>query len=580
MRERNVRNAGLLLTIVGVGAVVGVATLLRLAEPLSSHVVPAEDPFTHMALVREHLRDGSIDPLHAGGELYPPGMHAVVAALWSFGGGDLSLYARFLPVLFGAIGVLGLALLLYRHEGAVGAVVGSLAFAVMPEAVFRTTMLAPTALDLAILPFFFLAILETLRGRLAWVGVAAPLAVFLVFAHPWVLAIVGLTSLGFALLSLAVPWPARRGPALTREGLAAAVAVLGGGFGLAMATCWEGCGTGFQGLLLPLAGSPEALGAVVVAIALAPAALLLAVPRRVVDAVARLSQVRVPLVARVAASVVAAVLLLLVTLPALEKGMPEHVNLARMIGLPILALAVAALVLLPFVAGPAAHAGAALFAATFPFVLHNPLDSEFWPHRTVVFLGLAVALLAGVAAAGAARGVVAAARAYAARAPDRRVRARALAAGAVPALLVTAAAGGAVYAGTPDPYDGWYRLYHPCEYDALVELSTSLLAHPRAVVIVGSWQARLVVAAFAPESHRIWLKPGFYQSEEAREGDVLHFSRNAYPLAVVWEKYAAIETPGADPSFAEEAPWQPAGAWCEGQGIAGPRVKAWAMRPG
>src|SRR5687767_15865135 len=107
------RPLGLILLL---AALVVYGLSLRLEDPLSTHVVAAEDPYTHMALVREHLRDGTLDSFNPGGEVYPPGMHALLAAILVYTGEDLYELTRIGPALFGALGLAGVAILLARHE--------------------------------------------------------------------------------------------------------------------------------------------------------------------------------------------------------------------------------------------------------------------------------------------------------------------------------------------------------------------------------------------------------------------------------------------------------------------------------
>src|SRR5687767_374002 len=85
------------LGVLGLTGAMYLGTDLRLIDPFASPVLPAEDTFNHMALVQEHVRDGSLDPLYPGGRLYPPGMHAWVAGAWSFTGYDLYQIMRFSP---------------------------------------------------------------------------------------------------------------------------------------------------------------------------------------------------------------------------------------------------------------------------------------------------------------------------------------------------------------------------------------------------------------------------------------------------------------------------------------------------
>src|SRR5688572_3762692 len=66
------------LVVLAVAGAAAWGIALRLVDPLSTDVIPAEDPYTHLALTREHLRDGSIDGLNGPGAPYPPGLHAVL----------------------------------------------------------------------------------------------------------------------------------------------------------------------------------------------------------------------------------------------------------------------------------------------------------------------------------------------------------------------------------------------------------------------------------------------------------------------------------------------------------------------
>src|SRR5688572_26440747 len=70
--------------IAAIAAILALGVVLRLVDPLSSPVIPAEDPYTHMAIVREDLRTGELQPLTEGADLYPPGLHAFLAAVLVF----------------------------------------------------------------------------------------------------------------------------------------------------------------------------------------------------------------------------------------------------------------------------------------------------------------------------------------------------------------------------------------------------------------------------------------------------------------------------------------------------------------
>jgi hypothetical protein len=560
---------------VAVAAAIALGVVLRLADPLSNPVIPAEDPYTHMALVREHLRSGDLNPLNPHETLYPPGLHAFLAAAWVFSGADLYQIIRLGPVVFGAIGILGMAVLLWRSEGPIAGFVGALALAVAPEAIFRTTMMSPTALDLALLPFFLYALLEILRGRLAWAGVAAPLAVFLAIAHPWLLAILGIAGLAFLVLALVLPWSASRSPPTSLPGLACTAAILGGGLGLALLM------PGFGGVLNLPHGTPLGLLAALVAgLSFLPGAVLLLSRRSRARLQPVLSRQPPSLLARMGWSAGLAATLLCVTTPAIQHGMPDFVDLPRMVGWPVLALAFLALVALPFIASPAATLGASLFAATYLFVIYNPFHSAFLPHRTTIFLVVGLAMLAGVAAGAAARAVTAA-LARRRRAPSNPLRRARPAFVLAPMLLVAVLLGGSVYAGTPDAYPGgWYRLYHSCELEALRDVARDADAAPSTIVVTGDWESKLVLAALTSNASRIWLKPEFFTQESARGDLVAALQHNGHPVVVVVDRYLRAETPDADVRFLAEPPWRVAGEWCSGMGIEQPRIAAYASDGG
>jgi hypothetical protein len=562
------------LAVAAVALAVALGTVLRLADPLSSPIVPAEDPYTHMALVREHLRTGELDALNGGEAVYPPGLHGFMAAAAVLTGADLYGLTLYGPVVLGAIGVLGMGILLWRTSGPVAGIVGALGLAVAPEAIFRTTMMSPTALDLAVLPFFLYALLRVLAGRLGWAGVAAPTAVFLALAHPWLLAILCAAGALFLLSALVLPWPAARGEPLSRMGAATCAAVLGTSFGIALAMPTFG-------FVLPLPDGVELvpIGVAVGVLALAPVALLALWPRA--RAWSRLQPVRrTHLLVRIGLSAAIAATLLATVAVATRQGMPQFVDLPRMVGWPLLGLAFAALVALPFLSSPVANLAAAIAAATLPFVIFNPLHSEFLPHRTAVFLGLALALLAGVAAGAAARAASRAAHALgragarATTAAPRRT-ARPILLATLPALFVTLLLGGTVYAGTPDAYEGgWYRLYNACEMDAFRDLAAQADANPDALFVTGDWQAKLVLASLADDAGRIWYTGDAFSSPERRDALVAQMDHEGRPLVLVVDRYLRVETPEARTNFLTHDPWQFDGEWCANMGVPQPRVTA------
>lgn len=570
-----------LLALVAVCAAIVLGVVLRAVDPASSPVIAAEDPYTHMGLVRQHLREGSLEPLSATGSLYPPGLHAWVATAWAFTGSDLYGLVQYLPVLLGAVGILGIFFLVSRGEGMVGGFVAALAVAVTPELIFRSTMLSPTALDLAVLPFFLLALLETARGRLAWAVAAAPVAVFLAFSHPWVFGILAPACAVFWLLAYVMPWsPARCAP-LAPANIAAALAVVGGGFGLSMTGCGGYCGPGFRDLLgIPGGAAGVVAGLAVIGLAFLPMALVRWAPRAARFLAPSPDRPAMRNVTRASLTVFLLIVLAVVLLPAIASGLPDEVDLPRMFGWPTLLLAAAGYLALPWVASRVAHMGAAMAAVTLPFVVYNPLASQFLPHRTAVFLGLGLVVLAGVAAAAAVRLAVDLARRWLPTHDTPHAKRPHLAVALVPALVMASVLGGAVYAGTPDAYPGgWYRLYPACDLEGLQAVADWADAHPDAVVVAGSWEAKLVLAGLADDASRLWIKPGFFTSQDVRDDLTAVFAAQGRPLAVVTDRHLASEAVGAETQFLASAPWIPLGSWCAGQGLEAMRLHAYVLDP-
>lgn len=552
-----------LVGLVAVVATVALGIILRLVDPLSTPVIPAEDPYTHMVLVKEHLRTGALESLNPNGGLYPPGMHAFLGALWVFSGVDLYQMFRFTPVLLGGIGVLMMGALLWRQAGPVAGFVGALGYAVAPEIIFRTTMMSPTALDLAIVPVFLYAALEIIEDDLRWLGVALPMAIFMVFAHPWLFGILAITGGVLAVLTILAPGSEHDTPRPSAIGVSLVLATVAGGLALSMSGCLGMCGPGFAGLL-PGAFSAWWVTPAILAGGILPAVAIAVWPDRakalfsLEDRTSRPWWVRTLVAAGLAGALGA------VTWPALQQGFPEHVTLVRMFGWPILAVAASAFVALPFLPNRAAHAGAALCVATYPFVIYNPLDSPFWPHRTSVFLGIGLVLLLGVASAALVRWskrALATLGPASLASPSRRTAAAVL---AVPALLIASLMGGAVYAGTPDGYEGgWYRLYEPCELDGFEQIADRIGDQPGAFVATGSWQSRLVLGSISDNASRVQAPHQFTTNEQARDRSIGHILNEHDRLYMVVDRHLSEEHPTADTSFLDEDPWQEVDQWCD-----------------
>lgn len=546
-----------LLGLLGVGAAVVLGIIVRLEDPLSTPVIPAEDPYTHMIRVKGHLAAGGLKATDTYGQLYPPGMHAAFAALWTYAGGDLPTLFRFGPVVCGGVGILGTGLLLERHAGPGAALVGALGVALVPELVWRTTMMAPTALDVALLPFLFYALLELVTGDLAWAGVALPLAAFLVLAHPWLLGALAVTAAAFVALGLLVPWSPARDGGVSPRGAAAALAIVVLAFAFVLSTCGGICGPGYR-KALPVDGLVDWLTPGAFALGLLPAALALwpgAVDRLPANPLASPSWAR-----RLLASLVLALLLAAVALAVRATGTPEHVSLVRMLGWPVLGLAAAGFLAAPFVAGPLAYLGVAFVVATLPLSVFTPLGVEFVAHRMVVYLGLGLAILSGVTVGGLARGLQAGVE----RARPSRPSSTGSSLLALAVLLLTAGGAGAVVVDeTPDPYEGgWYRLYEPCEFWALEDVANRIGDEPSTTVVAGDWRPRIVLDALAPAEPRFWFSQSFFASESERDGLVTQLETDEGSLYVLEERHIRTQRPGLDTSFLEGGSWIHLDSWC------------------
>lgn len=567
-----------LILIGGLVATVFIGIILRLVDPLSSPVIAADDPYTHMALVREHLHTGTMEPLSVGTALYPPGLHAFLAAVWVFTGADLYDIVRLGPVVFGAIGIIGMALLLWRYGGPVAALVGSLGYAVAPEVIFRTTMMSPTAQDLALLPFLFYALLRILEGHLAWTAVAAPTALFLVFAHPWLFGVLAITGAIFLALTFGLPFKTSRRNALSLRGLAVTLAIIGGSLALSLTSCGGLCGRGWRDIVSSMAGY-QWTGWFLLLLSFAPLAYLMIFRRGAKATLTSYPAHRpLPLWARLAVSASIALVLGWVTSVSVTQGMPVQVDLPRMIGWPILLLAAFAVVMVPFMPSRLGHLGVALFAATYPFVIFNPLDSPFWSHRTVAFLAVGLMILAGLAAAAIARWTV---RAIVhdgdvtASARSRRSRATFA---AVAAGLVLVASAGTVYAATPDGYaGGWYRLYPSCEFQGLQAVASMADAAPATILIMGAPEPKMVVSGLADDAQRFWYAKTFFVDNASREKTFDAFTNKGIPLVVIIDRYAVAEL-REHTDFVDGTEWELIGSWCAGQATGAPRLLAYEAR--
>jgi hypothetical protein len=249
-------------------------------------------------------------------------------------------------------------------------------------------------------------------------------------------------------------------------------------------------------------------------------------------------------------------------------------------------LAGAGFILLPVSGSPVKHLGVGLMLATFPFTIYNPLSSPFWPHRTVVFFAVAAAILAGVTAQHAAEGWAVLTR----RLPSvRSLRAvslvRASRAPLLATLLVATTVSAAILVETPEPYPGgWYRYFNQQEFDVLRGVARLANEQPGALVVTGSWQSQLVIAAFTEDVRRVWFKQDFFEAGSDRDGFLT--GQQARPaLYVVVDRYLYQEAQNEDIRFLEDKSdptrqWVLVARCCEGLASDLPRLLVYKLQTG
>lgn len=312
-------------------AILVVALALRLKEPLSSPIVGAEDPYLHMSKTWDLVQGQGWD--HG----YPPGFQVLLAPFALMGPEAFYLAARFLPPVLGVVQTLGLYLLARTRLDEGGALAAGLVGAVMPENVFRTDLLFPTALDLAVLPFLLLLVIRASEGSRGAVVGSVLVLLGLLAVHPWVVALlVPVLALFLGVLLLQGRrhlWP-----------LAAAA------------------GAGLVGLVAVFSLVPGTWN---------PA------PQLWRHALPRLGE--------------------LIADPASLFPLPVYVDLPAMLTAPALVLAAAGVVIALVQRSPLALLALLWSAFLLPLTLVDWLGVWFIPHRCVAYLSLGVALLAGFA---------------------------------------------------------------------------------------------------------------------------------------------------------------------------------------
>lgn len=516
------------------------ALVLRLRDPTSSPVIAAEDPFTHIVYVKEWMAQGYFaDSRVLAVAMYPPGFHALVGALAGAAGLDLVVILRFIAPVLGVLGVAGVFFLGRSLGNSVAGLAAAVLLALAPEHIFRSELGAPTALDLALLPWFLLALGRMLEGERAWRVPFALTGAALVVAHPWVMVI--LAGAGLVYLAARTFAIAER-----REG----TAVLATAVSLALLFVFS--------YVYKLADDPDrqswlggATGSVIArASALVPTWLLVAAPLAFAAAflvpaqLARRGSLRT---ARLVGVGTGALLSLVVVVGILGfEKLPLWVDFPAMLGWPLIALSLVGVALAPALRSRLSFMGIGLGVVTLPFVVVDVFGSWYLPHRTAIYLVVAAALLGG-----AALGALVEGAATVVKSP--RVRRLALPATAVAAVALVAVAS-IPGAAAVQP---WYRYYTEEQWDGMHFAVDAAERDLGVVIVTGSWEPNLFFKALTPRMEsQVHYRPEFY----ADEGAAQPFLRDmqARDVYVWWDVYTVNATKVARPWFVDrgEVAWQ------------------------
>lgn len=517
----------LLLVIVGFGV------WLRVQEPASSPVIGAEDPYTHLVFTKEALARGWFgDSQWLGTAMYPPGLHALGGALATDSGTSLYAWTLWSPIAFGALAIVGMYALGARLGGPVAGLVAAFLVAIMPEHVFRTELYFPTALDLAILPAYMLAFVlangaEASSGQRAGAAVLfAILTAALAFTHPWAVPLFLVPcALWLALRVLRAGQPFDIGA--RRLAWGAGMAVLGVSF--AFASRWDHTESGFATFLdhlgpfaaLARLSLPAPTLFVVFVLALGT----LAIPCVLVGAYLGAARPRVHPAFRFGVAAIVALACLAAAWTLGRGRLPQDVSYVYMLGELAIVLALGGLVaacLRPTSVGDLALATSVVL---FPLTALDVFGSPFWPQRTVVYLGLGVALL-GATLVVALHDALLDLRPLRAPATRRWVAPVALLA----AVLLVA---GAAQAAPQHAYS-WYRLYTDQEFGAIQKTADMLESTPGSHVIVYSWQAPLFLKALGMDNEKAQYCPKCFRDGGVRASTLSNLHG---PVYVIGDKY-------------------------------------------
>ncbi len=169
--------------LAGLALVMVLALALRLKDPLSTPIIGAEDPYVHMERTWDLIQHGVLP------EDYPPGFAFLLAPFALLGTDGFYWVTRFVPPFFAVVEVLGVFYLCRYSLGENAALGGAFVVAIMPENIFRTSLMFPTALSLALLPFLALLAFRSMEGRRSSQWALLGLGLFMLSVHPWVIAL-------------------------------------------------------------------------------------------------------------------------------------------------------------------------------------------------------------------------------------------------------------------------------------------------------------------------------------------------------------------------------------------------------
>ncbi len=520
------RDLDAVIFAVGLIALVLLGAALRLEEPLSSPAMGAEDPYTHVVFTKEHVRRGYFDDARTlGTSLYPPGLHAFTAIVAPLGGVDLYQFARFSPVAFGALSVLGVGVLANRLGGTAAGLGAALLAAATPEMIVRTNLFFPTMLDIVLIPPFFFLFALTLDRKWGAVPLVVLIGIVLCYSHPWVVPIACVAAGIAAALGALSETP--RGAAM-RVGIAALIAAPL--MALSASARWDQGNTGFADFVADGGGPLASLSSLAygnVGLFVTFTVILLLAAALPLGLIAGLAALRphLPKIVRIAIGLAVGAVLGVI-MWAFGRSPPPLVHYWGALGAVVIALAFAGLVLALARPTPLSHWAVSMAVVTFPLtaipIFSGVHDAKHWPARAVVYLAVACALLGAVAitfAAHEAKRLIDIGRAKRFTAPTAALAA---------VLLV----GGAL-AVAPEDADVWYRLYSDDHFEHFQKLAERSENEYHSRVVVASWQPGLMLKALMDPNH-VRYSPKFYNMSDKRDSVIAE--------APGWTTYVVVDS--------------------------------------